>query len=105
MSVANLRYQQSKLRQKLDLGAEITADDIELARNIARSSGDDGTRVLFAKLKRKYMENPVEETMTVEKLEQIANKARKTGRLEDRVAYSRARKELEEIQNVDTDSE
>jgi hypothetical protein len=105
MSVTNLRYQQSKLNQKLVLGEEITVEDMELARDIARSSGDDGARVLFAKLKRKYMEKPIEEPMTAEKLEQMADKARKTGRLEDRVAYSRARKELEEIQNAVTDSE
>lgn len=101
MSVTNLRYQQSKLNQKLVLGEEITVEDMELARDLARSSGDDSARVLFAKLKRKYMENPIEEPMTTEKLEQIADKARKSGRLEDRVAFSRAKRELEEIQNAE----
>jgi len=105
MTITNLRYQESKLRHKLELGEEITADDIQLARDLARNSGDTGVRVLFAKLKQKYMENPIDEPMTAEKLDQIADKAKKSGRLEDRVAFSRAKRELEEIQNIEVESE
>ncbi|RED57171.1 hypothetical protein [Cohnella lupini] len=85
------------MTQKVTEGAPTTREDVERMAAAARASGNLEHRALYAAVRALLPDVPDDErTITADDVAAAGQKAKKTGRIEDRVAYVRIKDQFAE---------